>query len=267
MSEILPSESDEPIQDPPIIGDLADALTGWWVCMDEEGADPKFPIINYFDGNGKMFLWPEDYYAYALGEETHTCKWEIANGEAVYWAIDAPEEAPVKCDITFDSDVKMSITWPDGVTSNFMKNTSHKASLFLLKTEYSYLAEALVLCEVLYDKALDYGCHSLLVDDLVWVSWDDTDLIAEYHLENAYFDDDYALYNAKEEYTPVMTIGDEGTKFFIVDYDVNGSLIFDKQVSSDEFVEKLKGQSYPMLAELKLEEDGFVSEVREVYVP
>ena len=62
-------------------------------------------------------------------------------------------------------------------------------------------------------------------------------------------------------------MGDEGTKFFIVDYDANGSLVFDKQVNSEEFMEKLKGQSYPMLAELKLEEGGFASEVREIYVP
>ena len=105
------------------------------------------------------------------------------------------------------------------------------------------------------------------MDDVVWVSCDDADLIAEYHLENAYFDNDYELYNANEEYTPVVTMGDEGTKFFIVDYDANGSLVFDKQVNSDEFMEKLKGQSYPMLAELKLEEGGFASEVREIYVP
>ena len=95
-------------------------------------------IINYFDGNGKVFLSPEDYYAFALGEQTHYCKWEIADGKAVYWAIGSPDEAPVKCDITFDSDLQMSITWPDGVTSNFMKNTSQKASLFLKKGDYPY---------------------------------------------------------------------------------------------------------------------------------
>lgn len=173
--------------------------------MDERSMDPKFPIINYFDGNGKVFLSPEDYYAFALGEQTHYCKWEIA-------------EAPV-------------------------------------------------LCLVIYDKALDYGCHSLLVDDVVWVSWDDTDLIAESHLENARFDNDYELYNANEEYTPVVTMGDEGTKFFVVSWTDDGSLCGDKQISSDEFMDKLKGQSYPMLAYLKLEEGGFVSETREVYTP
>ena len=266
-SEVLPRESDEPTQDPPAIDDLAEALTGWWVCMDEGSIDPKFPIINYFDGNGKVFLSPEDYYAFALGEQTHYCKWEIADGKAVYWDIGAPDEAAVKCDITFDSDEKMSITWPDGVASSFMKNTSTKASLFLKKGDYAYLAEAPVLCLVIYDKALNYGCHSLLMDDVVWVSCDDADLIAEYHLENAYFDNDYELYNANEEYTPVVTMGDEGTKFFIVDYDANGSLVFDKQVNSEEFMEKLKRQSYPMLAELKLEEGDFTSEVREIYVP
>ena len=266
-SEALPRESDEPAQDSPVIDDLADALTGWWVCMDEGSMDPKFPIINYFDGNGKVFLSPEDYYAFALGEQTHYCKWEIADGKAVYWAIGEPDEAPVKCDITFDSDEQMSITWPDGVTSNFMKNTSQKASLFLKKGDYAYLAEAPVLCLVIYDKALDYGCHSLLMDDVVWVSCDDTDLIAEYHLENAYFDNDYELYNANEEYTPVVTMGDEGTKFFVVSWTDDGSPCGDKQIGSDEFMDKLKGQSYPMLAYLKLEEGGFVSEIREVYTP
>lgn len=233
----------------------------------KEASIPSSPIINYFDGNGKVFLSPEDYYAFAMGEQTHYCKWEIADGKAVYWDIGAPDEAAVKCDITFDSDEKMSITWPDGVASSFMKNTSTRASLFLKKGDYAYLAEAPVLCLVIYDKALNYGCHSLLMDDVVWVSCDDTDLIAEYHLENAYFDNDYELYNANEEYTPVVTMGDEGTKFFIVNYDANGSLVFDKQVNSDEFMEKLKGQSYPMLAELKLEEGDFTSEVREIYVP
>ena len=82
-SDVLPRESDEPTQDPPAIDDLAEALTGWWVCMDEGSIDPKFPIINYFDGNGKVFLSPEDYYAFALGEQTHYCKWEIADGKAV----------------------------------------------------------------------------------------------------------------------------------------------------------------------------------------
>ena len=266
-SEALPREDDESTLESTVIDDLAEALIGWWVCMDEGRIDPEFPIINYFDGKGNVFLSPEDYYTFALGEQTHTCKWEIADGKAIYWAIGAPDEAPVKCSITFEGDKKMSITWPDGVASSFMKNTSEKASRFLKKGDYAYLAEAPVLCNVLYDKALDYGCHSLLADDLVWVNWDDTDLIAEYHLENAYFDNDYELYNENEEYTPVVTMGDEGTKFFIIDYNANGSLVFDKQVNSDEFVEKLKGRSYPMLAELKLEEGGFVSEVREVYVP
>lgn len=266
-SEALPRENDKSAQDSPVIDDLAEALTGWWVCMDEGSADPECPIINYFSGDGNVFLSPEDYYAFAFGEQTHYCKWEIADGKAIYWDTSAPDEAPVKCNITFDSVEKMSITWPDGVVSSFMKNTSKKASHFLKKGDYAYLAKAPVLCYVLYDNALDYGCHSLLVDEVVWVNRDDADLIAEYHLENAYFYDDYELYNANEEYTPVVTMGDEGTKFFIVDVDANGSIIFDKQVNSDEFMEKLKGQSYPMLAELKIEEGGFASEVREVYVP
>ena len=45
-SDVLPRESDEPTQDPPAIDDLAEALTGWWVCMDEGSIDPQFPIIN-----------------------------------------------------------------------------------------------------------------------------------------------------------------------------------------------------------------------------
>ena len=62
-------------------------------------------------------------------------------------------------------------------------------------------------------------------------------------------------------------MGDEGTKFFVVSWTDDGSLCSDKQISSDEFMDKLKGQSYPMLAYLKLEEGGFGSEIREVYTP
>ncbi len=51
-SEALPRESDEPAQDSPVIDDLADALTGWWVCMDEGSMDPKFPIYARGD-NGR----------------------------------------------------------------------------------------------------------------------------------------------------------------------------------------------------------------------
>lgn len=246
--------------------ELNDAIAGWWLYVGEGGDDPEYPIIYYFSQDGNVYLYPEAYYAHAAGEEVFCCAWKLIDGKPVYYHMGAPDTAPVECEIVLDGE-KLTIIWPDKTTAEFLKNTSQKASRFLKKGEYAYLAEAPVLCEVLYDKAIEYGCHSLLADEVVWVSSDDVDLIAEYHLEDASFFDDYELYNAKEEYVSVVTMGDDGTAFFVVDWNVDGTLFGDVQVTSDEFMSRLKEQSYPMLAYLKIEEGGFVSEIREVYVP
>lgn len=42
-----------------------------------------------------------------------------------------------------------------------------------------------ILCDVLFGEDIDGDRFTVLLDDVVWVNWDDVDLIAEYGLEDA----------------------------------------------------------------------------------
>lgn len=209
----------------------ADTIAGWWVYMGED-ADPEFPIVHYFTEDGYVFLWPEAYYDSYAGNEVFHCEWEMREGKPVYF--DIGEREAVVCDILYEGEDAMSILWPDGVKSFFMRNTTQKASRFLKKGEYDYLAKAPVYCKAYFDEYVDQTTYTILIDDIAYVTPEDTDLIAEYHLEDAPFDNALELYNDDSTLYPMQAFTDGSTVFSTVRM-VDGNIIR-TQVSAKEFI-------------------------------
>ena len=121
-----------------------------------------------------------------------------------------------------------------------------------------------ILCDVLFGEDFDGDRFTVLLDDVVWVNWDDVDLIAEYGLEDAWFDNDYELYNAEEAFIPMIAFKNGNTEFFMVDWE--DDFLRSVPVSSDEFIAFMRGREAPMLADVTIEGE-YVTAIREIYVP
>ena len=260
--------TDEPKQPPymtasPALAFNADTIAGWWVYMGED-ADAEVPIVYYFTEDGYVFLWPEAYYDSYAGNEVFCCEWEMREGKPVYLDIDGlGEREAVACDILYEGEDAMSILWPDGVKSFFMRNTTQKASRFLKKGEYDYLAKAPVYCRAYFGKYLDQTCYTIMIDDIAYVTPEDTDLIAEYHLENAPFDNALELYNEDSTLYPMQAFTDGSTVFSIVRM-LNGRIIR-TQVSAEQFIEFIYPDNLRLFTVTANE--GYIEEIAEVYLP
>ena len=99
---------------------------------------------------------------------------------------------------------------------------------------------------------------------VVWVNPDDTDLIEQYGLQDAYFDDDYELVVPDENFMEFYAYKDV-TMFSVVDYETD---LADKSVTCDEFVNILQNEidDHTMLVECTVTGD-YIYVVKQVYVP
>ena len=260
--------ADEPKQPPymtasPAMKFDAYSLAGWWVYMGED-ADPEVPIVYYFTEDGYVFLWPEAYYDSYAGNEVFCCEWEMREGKPVYLDIDGlGEREAIACDILYEGEDAMSILWPDGVKSFFMRNTTQEASHFLKKGEYDYLAKAPVYCKAYFDEYVDQTTYTILIDDIAYVTPEDTDLIAEYHLEDAPFDNALELYNEDPTLYPMQAFTDGSTVFSTVRM-LNGRIIR-TQVSAEQFIEFIYPDNLRLFTVTANE--GYIEEIAEVYLP
>lgn len=123
-----------------------------------------------------------------------------------------------------------------------------------------------VLCYVLFDADTDGPGFTLLLDDIIWVSSDDTELIEKYGLQDAYFDDDYELYDEDPTYRQQFLALDFSTVYVILTPDDGDASYETAQVSADEFINVLRSRDWPMLAYITFT-DGSPSRIEEVYVP
>ena len=98
---------------------------------------------------------------------------------------------------------------------------------------------------------------------VVWVNPDDADLIEQYGLQDADFDDDYEVVIPNEEFMEFYAYTDN-TVFNVVDYETDLS---NKTVTCEEFIDILSGiDDGTMLAECTYMGD-YLFVVNQVYVP
>ena len=108
----------------------------------------------------------------------------------------------------------------------------------------------------------------LLIDDVLWIRGDETEKLKRHGFDPANVDNDYVLYNAKEEWLSGATYE---AKFTIVRYDAEGIPDPNVKVQAAEFIQHLKANSERgILAILTASREGkryTVFSVKEVYVP
>ncbi len=106
----------------------------------------------------------------------------------------------------------------------------------------------------------------LMVHEVIWVSADDTDLIAQYGLEDAYFDDDYELVDADPAEYCISVFKDGSTSFTIVNWS-NLQEEFLKKVDWTEFLQQLEQRSEQGMLVKFTGENNNITSVEEIYVP
>ena len=121
-----------------------------------------------------------------------------------------------------------------------------------------------LLCYVLLGEDVDGERFNVLLDDVVWVSWDNAELIAKYGLEDAWFDNDFELYNAKEAFIPATAFKNGDTEFFMVNWE--DEFLQSTGVPPDEFIAFMQERSVPILADVTMK-GKYVTAIRERYVP
>ena len=125
------------------------------------------------------------------------------------------------------------------------------------------------LAHVTIDPAADTGAGpiALLADEVLMVSWDDEENIARYNLTENDMDDDYALVNEEELWTPYVTA--DGAAFSVW-YSLDRMRIDQREVGLDEMRQYMAPRDdlepRELLAKLTVS-GGKVTNIEEEYVP
>ena len=103
------------------------------------------------------------------------------------------------------------------------------------------------------------------IKDAVWVNADDEELIKEYGLEDAYFDNDYEIVFPYDEWIRVCAFKDGNSEFSVIDWEAEIPALSKKSIDADEFIALLKDRG-EILAEIELYKACIVS-IEEIYIP
>ena len=248
-------------------------LEGWWVYMGED-RDESNPRIIFFTATGEVYLDYESFYEATWDDEAgyilHN-QWEAKGDHAIYINSDVGAGMqPIEYTLTLSDDaLQMTLYDPsDGETLLFESSRSADAAEFVFSGEYCFLVTSgLPLVNIRKSElADDENGYYVDVNYVTWVSPDDTELIEALGLENAYFDDDYELYEDERVYS-LLVSNDSAPEILLVDWESGNPALEVKSVSAEEFrmvIEEMDGE--PLLASI-LCRDGAVSLVREMYVP
>ena len=125
------------------------------------------------------------------------------------------------------------------------------------------IASETVLCHLCFNGYIDDNSFSLLVDDVEWIDCEDAELIEKYQLEDAFFFNDYELYNADPTYELMIALLDGKTRFYLIDW--ADDLMPHAEVSAAAFIETVS-QEDSHLFDVVLA-NGYITEIRELYVP
>jgi hypothetical protein len=118
---------------------------------------------------------------------------------------------------------------------------------------------------VKYDSVLPDGRLRFLIDDVLMVSGDDTAALKKYGIDPNDVNNDYAMYNEKEEWLPYTTPRDHETTFIIIYFDEN-SKMERRKLDSKEFIKHVQSRESGILATVTVKE-GYLVSIEEYYVP
>ena len=261
------------------------------------GSGINISTDNWIDVNGKIRIPPTWDYDVFVDDDDN--EWQFISGEGigghlnmlVGYIIDAPletvlEESLSYKEFQFDNgfvgymiENADSIAWvfADSWWEGLLLYHEGDMSLFT-DNEAIILAVAATLTygqtEVAYVKIdenstssfLDFIQLPLLIDDVVWVNWNDFELQEKYGLTDDDMDNDYALVNEIEEW--VSYFATENTTFILANYEDLASVPV--EVSLEEFRayaldRQQSGGS--VLAEVLISPTGEVLKVEELYTP
>lgn len=129
---------------------------------------------------------------------------------------------------------------------------------------------------LLGEELSDDGRYATLwLNDVVWVDFEDSELIARYGLEEVFEDDnqEYYLYSDDSAWRPVFVMPDGGTNFTVIDWEDDDlpeiSISFEsfKEILENHFDDDDDYEQNPFLVYYSGEdENGVVLALREVYL-
>ena len=238
-------------------------VIGWWVYAGRD-ADPEYPILIRFDGDGRLYMNPEDYDVTRAGGSAPTNDWQLRGGAVVCCITEDANTFEAR--VEWGDEGEMVLCMPDGGMYRYLKCTSEPGAAMLRGTRYeSYTVEP-VLCEVKLGLEPEGYGMTLLIDDLVWVWSHDEALRAQYGLTDEDFFDDYATVDEDPTYQPVTVMLDGSATFWLIEWTDDGLMPY--QATPEQFVERMvtDHREAPMLALVKIL-DEYVVEVQEIYTP
>ncbi|MGI5900032.1 MAG: hypothetical protein ACOX8S_08965 [Christensenellales bacterium] len=247
----------------------AQMLEGWWVDMSSYG-DGDYVQVNYFTSDGTVYLSPEDYWqSLENAAEFDIRQWTLVDGQP--YLIKTEGNTPIYGTIEIDELGGMFVEWQGDDFRYYERNTSFWATNFLLDGPYYYLAENARLAWVRFgeDLSTEEGYVTIWVNDVIWVGSYQEDLIKEYGLEDADFNNDYEIYDTDPNYYPMEIMNDDLTTFRVCGYDGEGFLVSGIRADFIEFKRLVDDQGERGMLVYYGGEEGteYIFSMTEIYVP
>ncbi len=249
----------------------AQKLSGFWVEVNRF-AEAEEPLFLHFDEEGRVYVGMDNYDNGQYEGEEPAGAWAMENG-APYLIDHASGD---KGRIELDASGTLTITWENTFAWILNRPETPLATSILMKSDYYYmsdLAQNEKLAYVTFGEELsdDEAYITVWLKEVVWVNGDDDELIAQYGLEEAYFDNDYYIYIGDEfEWQPLF-VKPEETIFRIISYNDDG--IFEERVDFEPFFEYVQAwesdedRGHMLVRYYDKGTEGVISSIREQYFP
>lgn len=251
----------------------AQKLEGFWVEVGRFAKEEE-PLFLYFDEAGRVYVGMDNYDNGLYEGEEPAVAWAMEN--------DAPQcvdhASGDKGRIELDAGGTLTITWENTFAWALNRPETPLATSFLIKSDYYYMSDLaqnekfayMTFGEELSD---DEAYITVWLKEAVWVDCEDDELIAQYGLEEAYFDNDYEIYSGDEfEWQPLF-VKPEETIFRIVSYNDDGEVLFGERVDFEPFFEHVQEwerdeeRGFMLVHYYDKGTEGIVSSIREQYFP
>ena len=246
-------------------------LSGFWVEVNRF-AEAEEPLFLYFDEAGRVYVGMDNYDNGLDEGEEPAAAWAMENGAPCLIDHASGDKGRIELDVSGT----LSVTWQGTFVWVLNRPDTPLATSILMKSDYYYmsdLAQNEKLAYVTFGEELsdDEAYITVWLKEAVWVDCEDDELIAQYGLEEAHFDNDYEIYSGDEfEWQPLF-VKPEETIFRIISYNDDGS--FAERVDFEPFFEYVEAWESdedrgPLLVYYYDKgTEGIVSSIREQYFP
>lgn len=246
------------------LGVTEEDVIGWWVYAGRD-ADPEYPILIRFDGDGRLYMNPEDYDVTRAGGSAPTNDWQLRGGAVVCCMTEDANTFEAR--VEWGDEGEMFLCMPDGGMYRYFKCTSEQGAAMLSGTPYESCTVEPILCEVKLGLEPEGYGMTLLINEIVFVSAYDEEKKALYGLTDDDFYADYEIVDQDPTFQPVTVMLDGGARFWLIDWSEGMGLI-PYEATPEQFVDRIvtDHRNGPMIAQVKIL-DEYVVEVQETYIP